>query len=53
MACKKKKAAVLGVVVLLLGHLAMVVGLALAARTERPAPHAMNPETSILNCLQR
>ena len=40
-------------VVLLLGHLAMVVGLALAARTERPAPHAMNPETSILNCLQR
>ena len=39
-------------VVLLLGHLAMVVGLALAARTERPAHSAVRAETGILNCLR-
>jgi hypothetical protein len=39
-------------VVLLLGHLAMVVGLALAARTERPTHPAARPDLSILNCLR-
>ena len=39
-------------VVLLLGHLAMVVGLALAARTERPTHPTVRAETGILNCLR-
>jgi len=39
-------------VLLLLGHLAMVVGLALAARSERPMHAPIRPETSILNSLR-
>ena len=39
-------------VVLLLGHLAMVVGLALTARAERPMHSAARPETSILHSLR-